>query len=85
MADPSKPTILQSGIDAVSQFTGAIPPGKKGALVLAYDKKGTVPWVRVGVAAKVVDTERLQWTVGSGIEARAKERPTIGLYSLWTW
>lgn len=82
---PREPTILQTGIDAVSQFTGSIPPGKRGALVLAVDKKGAVPWVRVGLAAKVVDSDRVQWTVGGGIDARAKERPTIGLYSLWTW
>ena len=76
-----EPTILQSGIDAVTRWNAAIPPDKKGALVLAFDKKGTVPWVRVGFAAKVTDG----WQLGAGIEARAKERPTIGLYSLWTW
>lgn len=74
-------TILQSGIDSVTQFTNAIPPGKNTAIVFAFDKKGTVPWVRVGVASRVNNV----WSLGAGIEARAKERPTIQLYSMWAW
>ena len=81
MSDTPQQTILQSGIDAVSRFTGSIPPGKRGALVVAYDKKGVVPWVRVGLAARVTDG----WTLGAGIEARAKDRPTLQLYSMWAW
>lgn len=80
MSAPEK-TILQSGIDAVSQFTSAIPEGKNTALVVAFDKKGTVPWVRFGVASRINNT----WSLGAGIEARAKERPTIQLYSMWSW
>lgn len=77
-----EPTILQSGIDAVSRFTGAIPPGKNTAVVFAFDKKGgAVPWMRFGVASRVNDV----WSLGAGIEARAKDRPTMQLYSMWTW
>ena len=85
MAEQPETTILQSGINEVTRFTNAIPPGRRGVLVLAYDKKGMIPWVRVGVAAKVVESERLTWSLGSSIEARAKERPTLQLYSMWVW
>lgn len=73
--------ILQSGLDALARVTGAIPPDKNHAVVVAYDKKGLVPWVRVGWASRVNNA----WTIGTGIEARAKERPTLHLYTAWTW
>ena len=77
----SESPILQSGLDAVARMTGAIPPGKNNALVLAFDKQGTVPWVRVGWASRVNDV----WSIGGSIEARAKERPTLQLYTAVVW
>lgn len=81
MAADEPGPILQSGLDAVSRMTGAIPDGKNNAIVVAFDKKGAVPWVRVGFASRVNNN----WSIGGSIEARAKERPTISLYTAVTW
>lgn len=69
-----------------AKLFAVVPDGKRGALVFAFDKKGTVPWMRVGVATRLTDEDsRIQWTVGAGIEARAKDRPELQLYSAITW
>lgn len=85
MSEPRELTPLQVDQAALQRWTASIPEGKRGAWVLAYDKKGLVPWVRMSVAAKVVDGERVNWTVGGSIEARAKERPSTQIYSMVTW
>lgn len=73
--------IIEMGRRAIQQQLNQIPEGKNHAVVVAFDKQGMVPWVRVGVASRVNNV----WSLGASIEARAKERPTIGVYTAWVW
>jgi hypothetical protein len=78
---PDRP-ILKSGEAALQQHLNAIPDGKRGALILGYERSSTLlPRLQIGTAARINGN----WAVGADVTLQQKAKPTTRFYSLFTW
>jgi hypothetical protein len=81
ISSPDKP-VLETGQAALDQHLTAIPEGKKGALVLAYERSNTwLPSLQVGMAWRVNGV----MSVGGDTRLQQKAKPTTLFYTAFTW
>lgn len=86
MADPislpPEQPILASGEAALQQHLDAIPPGKKAALVLAYERSNSLlPTLSAGMAWRVNGNI----SVGGDTRLQKKAKPTTRFYTAFSW
>lgn len=83
MADtlPDRP-ILESGLATLQQHLDAIPEGKRGALVIGYERSSTLlPRLQIGFATRINGN----WSVGADTTLQQKAKPTTRFYTAVTW
>lgn len=83
MSDPADLNITKSDLDRIASKLAAIPPDKKGAVIVGVDWRGGVPvWGRFGVATRV--GKHLQ--LSAEAETKFKQAPpNAGFYVAWVW
>lgn len=79
---PLEKPYLEVGAAALQRHLDAIPEGKKGALVIGYERGNSLlPTVNLGVAWKVNGA----MAVGADARLQKKAKPTTRFYTAWTW
>lgn len=81
MSTNDKP-ILESGIKALEQHLNAIPDGKRGALVIGFERSGgMIPSLQIGMAWRVNGA----MSVGGDTRLQKKAKPTTRFYTAFSW
>jgi hypothetical protein len=85
MTDTAKPPdapVLETGTAALEQHLNAIPKGKRGALVISFERSTTMlPTLAIGTAFRVNES----WSVGADARLQKKAKPTTRFYTAISW
>ncbi|MDP3720754.1 MAG: hypothetical protein Q8T13_23580 [Acidobacteriota bacterium] len=85
MGDPTFPakgsTILEQGLAHVAAPLSAVPPDRKGALIVGVTWRYGLPTFQFGTATRVGE----HMVLAAEAEKRFRERPNAKVYAAWTW
>lgn len=80
-SQPEGSTILAQGLAHVAAPLSAVPPGRKGALIVGVTWRYGLPTFQFGTAARVGE----HLVLAAEAEKRFREKPNAKVYTAWTW
>jgi hypothetical protein len=80
-SQPKGSTILEQGLAHVAAPLAAVPPGRKGALVVGVNWRYGLPTFQFATATRVGE----HLVLAADAEKRFREKPNAKVYAAWTW